>query len=617
LPTTFFVIVMQSSSMFFRRGRLVSATLLFGLTSVAAARRSIHTASLNSHAQGNQTLRHDALPRPLELASHQVCEDTAPPRRCRAWRSTGLCSKKKTHPFTRKCQKTCGACQAQTSNAQFSVLTYNVWGDPRIDDKPHVLSSIRIRKSMEALIAKVEELNPWVVSLQEYNGRVFDGPLKPFWKKYKACKILKKGVVLTVRNDVNCRASVIEDFDKLRQCDQWSRQYQSVQIQVDGSWIEVAGLHLRSRAGREAHMCRGASLGQSFTNVIQTKRRGVVMGDMNWYCSGRNGPDIIHWERIRHFDKFFDAFWNDTRVSFPSWEQDLSKPKAPSSCKLDRIFFTRRGLKVVSHDLVNKRIAHDHNIREKYQFLSDHLGLFAVFEVVRLPAAFKSSRPKWGRRKLDVRSPRHIKSVPGFRSDSARSHLKAGRHSVQESASQAEPELEINEEYNDEAEPETETPSDESDAQVSDADNAIEASSDEGDVPDNNADNAIETASDDSDDSDAADSNGNSNSETPKKRKKKKKKSTGSAPVRRYSETDLLNDPDLDDWDVLSDDDLVGYGEQSSHVDQEEKPKAVDAASSTTTTTSSPSTATTSTHLSSVCFAVLLALFAIGSSLDA
>merc|ERR1712086_1193992 len=117
---------------------------------------------------------------------------------------------------------------------------------------------------------------------------------------------------------------------------------------------------------------------------------------------------------------------------------------------------------------------------------------FAVFEVVRLPAAFKSSRPKWGRRKLDVRSPRHIKSVPGFRSDSARSHLKAGRHSVQESASQAEPELEINEEYKDEAEPETETPSDESDAQVSDADNAIEASSDEGDVPDNNADNAIE-----------------------------------------------------------------------------------------------------------------------------
>lgn len=317
----------------------------------------------------------------------------------------------------------------------FSVFSMNLWGLPQSFDRPKVLDHERTSRSMLKLREEITKLNPSVIGLQE-NNAVFTEELKPLWEKYTKCQMTDEegGVLVGVRNDLNCKTSIVESFDPLPRCNYFSRQYTSVQVEVGSAWVTVAVLHLKSGVSMAAYICKINSLGRAFKLAHQAAP-GIVMGDMNWFGwptkaplqpkdslairppeviaaekaekaaaqaaaearkhgkagdrrrQGRStpteyAPDTWYIADIANHKHFKDAAPEDNFVTFPSWEPDPYKPIDNFAGRLDRMYYTWGALNCTHFKLVNPRVHTSANKDPKFDFISDHIGMFAQFELV-------------------------------------------------------------------------------------------------------------------------------------------------------------------------------------------------------------------------------------------
>jgi len=270
---------------------------------------------------------------------------------------------------------------------QFSVFTFNLWGHPRKGDKSDVLSEARVKRSMEVLWNEIEPLSPWVIAFQEYNGTVFDHALKSMWHFYSGCNMEFAGVKIGVHKDVECRVAERWPFEDFEGCDRYARKYQSVEIKVGKTWVTVVGLHLISgRSSRSNKKCKIASMGYSFSTVLKRHQPGVIMGDLNWFA--RSGQeDVIPMRMVPNSEHFIDAAitTNNAHATFPAWDEDLKNPTNKFAARLDRVFFTAKGLTATGYKLINRKAIDDHDyydIDEKYSYCSDHVGSYVSFELV-------------------------------------------------------------------------------------------------------------------------------------------------------------------------------------------------------------------------------------------
>lgn len=271
--------------------------------------------------------------------------------------------------------------------ADFSVLTWNLWGFPQPVDEELVFNETRLQSAMQEVVRVVRDKNPVVLAFQEYNHALFKDGLAELWAAYTGCKTVTSGVVIAVRNGVDCKIGHTEPFEDLDGCNPHSRSYQSVEIKPHRRWITVAGLHLHSGgAGRSSPgcECRKASLGRAFQIVKQSQSPGVVMGDMNWFA--QNQEDLIDWTTVRSAHHFVDSAMTTNRKcrepasTFPTWISD----DRPSHCgaRLDRVFYTQDGLMAVEHELVgDQNLPHTKKLPLEFRTVSDHMGTFVTFKM--------------------------------------------------------------------------------------------------------------------------------------------------------------------------------------------------------------------------------------------
>jgi len=305
---------------------------------------------------------------------------------------------------------------ATEKKTSFSVLTFNLWGMPRKGDKKHVLEPRRAEAAMRKLHEEVDRLKPNVIAFQEYNDTVFDKPLRDLWEDYRGCKVQFAGVKMGVRHDTECRVGHEKHFEHFEGCTKYARKYISVEIKVGKTWVSVAGLHLISgRSTRRLKKCKIASLGYSFGSILKRRQPGIVMGDLNWF-SRRGLKDVIPMRLVPNSEYFIDAAQIDARVTFPAWDQDLQNPTNTFAARLDRVFYTTRGLRAVGYTLVNKRAVTDENVDAKYSYISDHVGSFVKFEVLAESHTLPRIVRKWfqwgGWPKKIVEVPPHV-SISG------------------------------------------------------------------------------------------------------------------------------------------------------------------------------------------------------------
>lgn len=261
-----------------------------------------------------------------------------------------------------------------------SVLTFNLWGRPRKKDEAKVLDPARVAGAMKTLWSEVKVLEPWVVGFQEYNAKAFDGHLTELWAQYSQCQTEANSVRIGVRNGVKCRVVEPESFARIEACHgKPARKYQAVEVSYMGTWVTVATLHLISGPNTVSR-CKAASLGRAFQKVLASGQPGIVMGDMNWFAA--DGQDVIPITSVPKYEQFVDAAALDTSSTFPAWDEDLKKPDSKFAARLDRVFYTVQGLQTAAYRLINKQlqVEGDSSVKTKYDFISDHVGSFVVFQ---------------------------------------------------------------------------------------------------------------------------------------------------------------------------------------------------------------------------------------------
>merc|ERR1712014_41833 len=104
---------------------------------------------------------------------------------------------------------------------------------------------------------------------------------------------------------------------------------------------------------------------------------------MNWFTknfSAGKAGDTVPITDVPHHEHFCDAFALDARATFPSWDPDLKNPTSKYAARLDRVFYTSKGLRREDYILVNSKAS---DVEKKYSFISDHVGSFVSFKVSR------------------------------------------------------------------------------------------------------------------------------------------------------------------------------------------------------------------------------------------
>lgn len=326
---------------------------------------------------------------------------------------------------------------------RFSVLTVNLWGDPQPFDGLFVLEPTFVKSKMQALHTEIKSLRPWVIAFQEYNTTAFDQNLALFFQEYSNCRATneKQTVVVVVRSDIRCRQREIVLFDELEACKEHSRQLVQVEVMVGETWVTIGAVHLKSGQSYDTYRCKMASVARSFEVLQATRGPGVLMGDFNWFGwpVGITKPD--EWARARpwavvkqqnaekkaflattsttsttttttpegyvapptpamclskvaHHEHFVDVAPNDDFVTFPAWDSNLYKPGDRFASRMDRLFYTRNGLKMNGPvKLINPRVRESPNGDPKFDFISDHVAQFAQFRLSTTPAPSQAQAP--------------------------------------------------------------------------------------------------------------------------------------------------------------------------------------------------------------------------------
>lgn len=307
--------------------------------------------------------------------------------------------------------------------SDFSVFLLNIWGTPQQIDKSKVTHPLRVKAVTATLRHELEQLDPWVIGLVEYDKRHFDRALQPIWDKYSECQMEANAITIGVRKGVKCRRGHTESFGGLPGCVRGARSYQSVEIEVNNTWVTVAVLHLASGISPQIAKCRQSSLGKSF-QLARKHGPAVVIGDMNWFgwpqgihpnppdgpmsarpdwalqlekdesdkiasAGGRvrKGADVkkaaetiapmqLHF--IADSEHYADPSSRDNYATFPAWEPDLHHPLDEFAGRLDRGFHTKGNLKATGFKLVNPRVTHHKD--PKFDYMSDHAGLYYKYQ---------------------------------------------------------------------------------------------------------------------------------------------------------------------------------------------------------------------------------------------
>lgn len=223
--------------------------------------------------------------------------------------------------------------------------------------------------------------------------------------------------------------------------------------------------------------CKEESLGRAF-ELAKQSGPGVVLGDLNWYgwpkgsppwlknaarirpkeaidkdkkeadqfkkgggsvrkIDKRGPPPALSSSRAAHRDSYNDAIAKENFATFPAWEPDLYKPTDPMAGRLDRVYYTKKGLTTDGYEVINPKISQ--GVDPKFNFLSDHAGLLVRFSLANdaqplaaaPPLAATPSEPlgaapsrarrarstnkrerKAARRSAERKSKKHIDSIP-------------------------------------------------------------------------------------------------------------------------------------------------------------------------------------------------------------
>merc|ERR1719387_1279972 len=122
--------------------------------------------------------------------------------------------------------------------------------------------------------------------------------------------------------------------------------------------------------GSQEGRCRKASLGYSFSKIVETGKRGIVMGDMNWFGSRLSKDRVVN---VTHWERFHDAGLvadGGHAITYPAKEQNPWKPTHRFASRLDRVFYTKNGLKATKLELVNRRLETSSEVSDTYHYIS-------------------------------------------------------------------------------------------------------------------------------------------------------------------------------------------------------------------------------------------------------
>merc|ERR1712039_209363 len=98
---------------------------------------------------------------------------------------------------------------------------------------------------------------------------------------------------------------------------------------------------------------------------------------MNWFAKDyAAGTDSIPIQTVANYEHFIDAaalIGMGRWVTFPAWDPDLENPSSKFASRLDRVFYTAKGLTTTGYKMVNK-LTNSDEPGEKYSYISDHVG---------------------------------------------------------------------------------------------------------------------------------------------------------------------------------------------------------------------------------------------------